>query len=175
MEIPGRSIFEEELHIPLIIYLPEAAGRGFATRRLPAPVDLTDLAPTLLDAVGLPPLRPMHGESLLPHALDGKPLRTPEAFAETRLPYAKLQALRVGADKIVVDHLSGHTSRVDLSRDPGERAVVDGGEAARAVIDAFIDLHLARVPRRAFLLQKLQSGRPPQSLFEAPLSQSCRP
>ncbi|HEX5010156.1 MAG TPA: hypothetical protein VFY71_07130, partial [Planctomycetota bacterium] len=38
----------------------EAAGR-----RIPGPVDLTDLAPTVLDVFGLPPVAEMQGESML--------------------------------------------------------------------------------------------------------------
>ncbi|MDP6946407.1 MAG: sulfatase-like hydrolase/transferase, partial [Myxococcota bacterium] len=145
----GQSLYEEELRVPLILYLPAPSGRGFASKRFAPPVDLTDVAPTLLQAVGLRPSLPMHGESLLGPALANQPLRTPEAFAETRLPYARLQALRRGAEKIVVDHLSGTAWRTDLTLDPEERHPTATGEAARGPLDAFVDLHLARRPRGA--------------------------
>lgn len=136
----GQTLYEEELHVPLIIYLPSPDGRGFRSARVPSPLDLTDVAPTLLDAVGVAAGGPMHGESLLPHALDGRPLRTPEAFAETRLPFARLQAWRLGSEKIIADHLVGATRRFDLATDPGElRGAPIGPEA----LARWTDLHLA--------------------------------
>ena len=140
----GQSLYEEELHVPLIIYLPKVAQPGFAAKRISWPVDLTDVTPTLLQAVGAAPRYATHGESLLAPALDGAPLRTPEAFAETRLPYARLQALRQGSLKTVVNHLSGTAWQNDLATDPREESPLRSGAEARAALDAFVDLHLAR-------------------------------
>jgi arylsulfatase A-like enzyme len=58
----GLALTDDEIHIPLVIKLPaaEAAGRRVATT-----VDLTDIAPTVLDVFGLPPAKEMQGESLL--------------------------------------------------------------------------------------------------------------
>lgn len=73
------SHFDEVLHIPLLVRLP-----GVAPRRVKGFVGLADLAPSLLDWAGLPPL---------PDA-DGRPLRglveggeAPRAFVATSLPY----------------------------------------------------------------------------------------
>ena len=148
VETHGQSLYEEELHVPLIIYLPSASKPGFAAKRIPWPMDLTDVTPTLLQATGVAPRYPMHGESLLGPALDNLPLRTPEAFAETRLPYARLQALKQGTLKTVVDHLSGTAWQNDLLSDPGELRPTQRGSAARAVVEAFVDRHLA-LPTRA--------------------------
>jgi arylsulfatase A-like enzyme len=146
VETHGQSLYEEELRVPLLIYLPSETGRGFATKRISWPLDLTDITPTLLHAVGATARFPMHGESLLGPALDGHPLKTPQAFAETRLPYARLQALREGATKTVINHLTGTTWQTDLSADPHERAPVSTDHKAGDRLRAFVDLHLARVP-----------------------------
>ena len=139
----GQSLFEEELHVPLVLYLPSSAGTGFDSGRVPAPVDLTDVVPTLLDAVGLQPRTPVHGESLLGHALADAPLRTPETFAEVRLPYARQQALRLGGDKIIADHLVGVVRRYDLAADPLETSPTVGNAADLEALQAWTNLHLA--------------------------------
>jgi arylsulfatase A-like enzyme len=48
----GHSLYEELLHVPLIVRAP---GRIVSGRRLRTPVSLLDVAPTLLDLAGLPP------------------------------------------------------------------------------------------------------------------------
>ena len=118
----GQTLYENELHVPLVIYLPNQAGNGHLHKRIPNPVDATDVAPTLRALLGLDQLAPSHGESLLPLALNGTPQLRPGAFAETRLPYARLQALRIGEDKYIFDHLLTTVQRFDLDADPKERS-----------------------------------------------------
>jgi arylsulfatase A-like enzyme len=65
----GISLTDDEVHIPLLLKLPQAEGAG---TRLDAPVSLVDLAPTVLDVFGLPPGPEMQGESLL-GLLHGQP------------------------------------------------------------------------------------------------------
>ncbi|HJS57652.1 MAG TPA: sulfatase-like hydrolase/transferase, partial [Vicinamibacteria bacterium] len=45
------QVYDEQAHVPLLIRLPKAAG--LAGRRVASLVDLADLAPTVLDALGL--------------------------------------------------------------------------------------------------------------------------
>ncbi|MGM0577550.1 MAG: sulfatase-like hydrolase/transferase [Myxococcota bacterium] len=142
----GQSLHQEEIHVPLVIHLPSDDGKGFRTERVATPVDLTDVAPTILDAVGVRSRGPMHGESLLPHALTGAPLRTPTVFSETRLPYARLQAWRRGDTKLILDHLVGTARRYDLARDPGEAEPTAAPAAVLQAAGAWLDLHLA-MPR----------------------------
>ena len=58
----GIGLTDDEIHIPLVIKLPGAESGG---RRIAGPVDLTDLAPTVLDVFGLPPAAEMQGETML--------------------------------------------------------------------------------------------------------------
>ncbi|MGB0589034.1 MAG: sulfatase-like hydrolase/transferase [Myxococcota bacterium] len=146
VETHGQSLYEEELRVPLLLYLPNDAGHGVATKRIPWPVDSTDITPTLLHAVGAEPRFPTHGESLLAPVLDDHPLKTPQAFAETRLPYARLQALREGTTKTVINHLTGTAWQTDLSSDPDEQTPALTGADAANHIQRFVDLHLARNP-----------------------------
>lgn len=58
----GIGLTDDEIRIPLLVRFPrgEAGGRRIATT-----VDLTDIAPTVLDVFGLPPVPEMQGASLL--------------------------------------------------------------------------------------------------------------
>jgi len=55
--------YEEQVHIPWLLRLPDDAGRG---ARLDAFVETVDMMPTLLDFAGLQGPPDMHGQSLLP-------------------------------------------------------------------------------------------------------------
>lgn len=72
----GIGLTDDEIHVPLVLKLPgdEAAGR-----RVNAAVDLTDLAPTVLDVMGVPVPAEMQGESLL-GALRGQARRRRHVF-----------------------------------------------------------------------------------------------
>ena len=61
----GTFLFDEELHVPLVLRLPKAAHAG---RRVKEQVRLLDVAPTVLDVLGLQPATPLSGASLLPLA-----------------------------------------------------------------------------------------------------------
>lgn len=138
----GQSVYQEEIHVPLLLSLPDQAVAPRA-RRIANPVDLTDLMPTVLDALGLPPGPPTHGESLLPLALRGRPLRTPETVCEVRLPYARLVAWRRGDTKVIFDDRIGVTRTFDLADDPGELRPTWGATPATSDAAAWLDRHLA--------------------------------
>jgi arylsulfatase A-like enzyme len=57
----GVSLYQEEMHVPLFIYVP-----GLQARRIPTPVSLIDLAPTILDLEGVASPPQFKGISLLP-------------------------------------------------------------------------------------------------------------
>jgi len=56
-------LYEEMVHIPLIIRHPKGVGAG---RRFDALVETTELLPTILDFMNVPRPTRIHGESLLP-------------------------------------------------------------------------------------------------------------
>lgn len=58
----------ENLHVPFVFHAP-----GIAPRRVPGPVAMLDVAPTLLEWLGLPVPETMEGRSLVPQ-LRGAPL-----------------------------------------------------------------------------------------------------
>lgn len=122
----GRSLYEESIHVPLMIRAPKLLAPGKVT----APVDLLDLAPTLADLVGAPAPDGWQGESLVPVIDDPQP--------PPRLVLAYMgdgsRAAIVGDHKLVLG--PGVLERFyDLAADPGElhdrRA--EGGVAVRMV------------------------------------------
>jgi arylsulfatase A-like enzyme len=70
------AVHWENLHVPFLV-----RGPGLAPRRIPEPVALLDLAPTLLDWLGLEVPDDMEGESLLPR-LRGEPREPAVVFSE---------------------------------------------------------------------------------------------
>src|SRR5213076_1100215 len=59
----GLFVYEEAIHVPLIIKQPRAAGAG---RRVPTPVQHIDLVPTILALIGQPASPSLRGRSLAP-------------------------------------------------------------------------------------------------------------
>jgi choline-sulfatase len=58
------SVYESALHVPLGITAPGLLPAG---ARVPQTVELTDVAPTLLDLLGVQPPAEQHGRSLVPY------------------------------------------------------------------------------------------------------------
>ncbi len=80
MMFHGQTLYDELLHIPLII-----RGPGIKPGKVDSVVSLIDVAPTLLDAIGATPPPTFMGRSLVP-GLRGEPLASKPAFAEL-IPY----------------------------------------------------------------------------------------
>src|SRR6267378_3189679 len=61
-ETHGIFLYDETIHVPLVVKLPEAHPAG---KRVPAKVRLVDIAPTLLEIAAIPIPSQMQGQSLL--------------------------------------------------------------------------------------------------------------
>jgi arylsulfatase A-like enzyme/Flp pilus assembly protein TadD len=79
----GYLLNEEILRVPLVVRSPGRARPGAV---VPAVVALADVAPTILDAVGVTAARPLDGRSLRT-ALEGGALASRPAYSETDLPF----------------------------------------------------------------------------------------
>jgi arylsulfatase A-like enzyme len=115
-----ETLYDEVLHVPLIL-----RGPGIpAGLRVPVPVSLADLTPTLLDLLGVPPPTTIQGTSLVPLLKDPKAPGFSErpAFAELtkrRQPY--LSGVRAGGRMWILPDVPGRPPEVyDLQADPGE-------------------------------------------------------
>jgi len=125
------QLFEESIHIPLIVRFP--AGRGPAGRRVSALVDLLDVAPTIADLFGVLGQggsgEAFQGRSLLP-AIAGAPGKT-AVLARTVWDRPRY-TLRDERFKFYYDTRSGEERLVDLAADPGERRDVALEQPVRA-------------------------------------------
>jgi arylsulfatase A-like enzyme/Flp pilus assembly protein TadD len=139
----GFFVYESTLRIPLLLRYP---GAPKGTRVKPF-VRIVDIAPTILDLLGAPPLENVNGESLVslieePHAEWDSP-----GYAETFLPrlhygWSELQSLRRGSHKLV---LAPKPELYDLAEDPDEtiNRIDEEPTVARALRDELDQLRAA--------------------------------
>jgi arylsulfatase A-like enzyme len=149
----GGAVYEESLGVPLVFL-----GPGIAAARHHTPVSLIDVAPTLIELLGIP----------LPAAIDGRSLAgvvtgasSPEPralFAEARADHRWIEpwlnerwnpplvAVRQGDDKFIAHRpASGDASpllRFDLASDPQERRPLPIEDARAREINALVDAYL---------------------------------
>ncbi len=100
----GYFIYDTTLLVPLIIKPP--LGSGITPHHIDAPVRIIDIAPTVLQFLGMPPASSMQGRGLLSLIL-GKSTTSPTsvAYCETYYPsefgWSPLRALRSGRFKYI--------------------------------------------------------------------------
>ncbi|MEE2829956.1 MAG: sulfatase [Myxococcota bacterium] len=122
----GDSLHAETTWVPLLIRPPGGLPDG--GQRIEQPVSLVDLAPTLLEAVGLTVPRGLDGRSLL-GLLEGRtPARRP-VFSETRYRFGEAWWLIEGVGRrLLIDEGRGRAQLYD-SRDSMDRNNLLDGRA----------------------------------------------
>jgi arylsulfatase A-like enzyme len=127
----NTQLYDESVHVPLIVRLP--GGTGPSGARVPALVDLLDVAPTIADVFGLldqPDARKnFQGRSLL--AVIGGAPGKPAVLSRTVWDRPRY-ALRDARFKFVYDTRTGAEELYDVQADPGETRNVVAGEPLRA-------------------------------------------
>jgi choline-sulfatase len=118
-ETHSMFVYEPVLRVPLILWKPGLVPSGGVVAE---PVRLTDLAPTLLDLVGAPPLRVKDGRSLVSLLKGGSAGTPPPIYAETLLPqfymnWAPLRSIRDDRWKLIQ---APRPELYDLATDPSE-------------------------------------------------------
>jgi arylsulfatase A-like enzyme len=140
----GHSLFDELLRVPLVIRAPGRLTPG----RVSEPVSLRDVAPTLLDLVGLP-RDGMDGTSLVSAAQGDATARAaltrrPQAFGR---PLYGMERWGVLHDNIKYTTSEGREAVYELGPDPAEKL--------NLMVDAEGD---AAAPHRPFMAEAI--GRP---------------
>ena len=121
----GHTVYQELLHVPLVVRLPGGRGGG---RRVSETVRLLDVAPTLLELAGLQPPPTFQGRSLTPQ-LEGK-------LSSDRPAVSEMGALKSRIEmpwKLIVDPDKPRPALFDLVHDPAELADVSAQEPERLV------------------------------------------
>ena len=118
----GRQMYEEVLHVPLILVPPAATTATGAAVRVGLPVSTLDIAPTLLALAGAATPAGMQGHSLLPLlTVDGaREAATPAPVSETVRLGAIRQAVRSGPLKLIHSMDENRAELFNLASDPNE-------------------------------------------------------
>lgn len=130
----GSLLYDQTVLVPLIVHHP-----AFAPRVVRDQVRLVDIAPSVLDLVGLPSPQ-LDGVSLAPTILDGAPVHRRPAYIETHYPREQVEttgqypwirnkkAIRIANRYKVIFHLESDVVEVyDLKEDPHEHHDLLGG------------------------------------------------
>jgi arylsulfatase A-like enzyme len=121
----GHSLFQELLRVPLIVSGPGVA----AGRTVPCAISLLDLAPTLLEVVGVPAAAGMRGVSRSP-ALGPGPAPSgcgwAPVFAESPAYGINARSVLLGDRYKLIERADGVRLLFDLDEDPAERRDLAG-------------------------------------------------
>lgn len=113
----GQSLYDELLHVPLIVRLPDRAHAG---RVVAEQVRAVDIVPTVTEVLGLPTFAAFEGRSLLAR-LTSRGAGPPELFARAANPEFPYRfALRTESHKLIVSVGTGQEELYDLRADPRE-------------------------------------------------------
>jgi arylsulfatase A-like enzyme len=152
----GRTLYEESVHVPFIVVGPGVA----AGRRVAENVSLIDLAPTLLDLLGLPAEPRFEGRSLAPLVRPGSGADRgtgagPDILMqlEPSVPVAldgrvHSRALLRGGRKFLIRR-DGGTELFDLVIDPAELSISQSAVAQETPLSEALSLAEARLGERA--------------------------
>jgi len=129
--VQKRCFYEWSVRVPLLLRLPGGSGAG---ERVPHPVSLLDVAPTLLDLAGVKDRLELDGRSLL----DPDPDRPVLAEYHVEKVRAPCFMVRHGPRKLIYVH--GHGEQLfDLEADPNEWESLDedAGELRALILAEF--------------------------------------
>jgi len=119
----GTDLYEEQVHVPLIVDAP-AEHDGDTARRIATPVSLLDVAPSILAIHGIAPPGDFRGTDLGPLSRGrAQQRRTESPYTELDLDGRDLEALRHGDDKLIRDRrpaAGGALELYDLVADAAE-------------------------------------------------------
>jgi len=123
----GHSVYQELLHVPLIMRWPAAEAAG---QRVPQVVSTMDIAPTVLEASGVAIPEAFEGGSLLGYMRGSPPSRPPLAFSDF---LDDRRVIVAGRWKLI---LRGNLrwTMFDLEADPNEERELDLGDRSRIAL-----------------------------------------
>lgn len=153
----NSSVYEQQIHVPLLIKAP-----GLTGRRVGATVSLVDVLPTLYDLVGFEDAHVRHGRTLLPMMLAEKDDEEGYAYSELFVRFggqlaANPRAVIRGSKKLIWHRTKDVFEAYDVVADPLERRNFSGRDdetearlrALLEAIDALIDSKRDAAPAAA--------------------------
>jgi choline-sulfatase len=128
-QIHGVFLYDETVHVPLLLKLPANQSAG---KRVMAKTRLVDVAPTILEIAGVPVPSQMQGQSLLRIAKSNadQPVYSISAFPQQAFGWSALESWRAGKYLYVK---APKPELYDLSADPG--ATRNLAQTSKATMD----------------------------------------
>jgi arylsulfatase A-like enzyme len=122
----GKTLYEEVLHVPVFLKLP---GNASAGARIVDAVDLADVMPTMLRALGLPVPPRLDGHAIL--GGEGSTAAAPPQVAVLKLDGRHFASVASGGWKLIVNY-GGADELYNLQADPLERTNLFSSEPVQA-------------------------------------------
>ncbi len=110
-------VYQELIHIPLIIRLPGRQGAGTV---VDTPVSLVDIVPTLLDLLGKPVPADVSGVSLVP-LIKGEEISNRPLFAEMKNNEGQSRSIIEYPWKYIYNYVTNQQELYNLEKDPKEK------------------------------------------------------
>ncbi len=130
----GQSLYQELIHVPLIIYVP--SDKEIEPKRVKSSVEVRSIARTILDLCGIRGSR-IQGKNLLIIAED-----EPESYAfsqKLRKPSNSLETIIMENWKLIINPHLGSYELYDMESDPGEQKnLFDSEDTDKTVIKDLI-------------------------------------
>ncbi len=125
----GVFLYDETVHVPLLLKLPQNQSAG---KRVAVRTRLVDVAPTILEIAGVPVPSQMQGQSLLRIAKSNsdQPVYSISAFPQQAFGWSALESWRAGKYLYVK---APKPELYDLSADPG--ATRNLAQTSKATLD----------------------------------------
>jgi arylsulfatase A-like enzyme len=154
----GTVLYDELINVPLVVKLP--AGLEAKASVVDRQVELLDVAPTILDLIGLPAPEGIEGESFASLLARGgfppyEKTHAISAVATTRNYGAAKQAVRTAEWKYILHPKSGTEELYHLTRDPAETRNV---AAKHPEVTKLLRVHL----QDPAAIEQLESPEAPQ-------------
>ena len=146
----ATQLYDEQIRVPLLVRWP---GRVPGGRRIATPVELADVAPTLLELAGVASPAPRDGRSLAAAIRDGaelppRPIFGIRSLLDEATGWGRGVKLSVRTDRWKYIFASEAQAELfDLDADPRERHDLLAAQAARAAeLRGLLEKHIAELP-----------------------------
>ena len=155
----GHSVYNEVLHVPLIIYAPHASALRIQTR-----ARTIDIVPTVLELAGVKfDANGFQGKSLV-SLISGESEQDREVLAESMFYYEEKKALLVGPYKLIWRPLAGQYLLFNMVDDPKELYPINGSvEIKKQMLKRLKEMRTGNAD-----IYKKITGRAPERAYETP-------
>lgn len=133
----SQALWDEIVHVPLIVRFPKGKKPDSLTKSVDAPTQAIGLLPSLIDVVGLPADQTLPGANLLAG-------ETPSHVVAEMSPIWGARGYAIVAGDYKLLHIGGGNVLSNLATDPGEKTNLAAKEAARAAMLSAKALELKR-------------------------------